>query len=206
MAKILFNKGNKFTKGGATMDIVALQDVVVTETEKDKLPWLQLFTTGYRVSADTIDWSKWNGCVYSDIDSKHYYNECMQFDAEKLKNSLNEYLLINFNYNYYGMQTSNSGTGYHILFFFDVEKSKENFKKCERKVREIVAEAFTNIGAKEIFEWPKVADRCSTSPYQGMYLTAKPWLWGNYNQPGFGSGYGHEWRCRGNGRNGNTPQ
>lgn len=184
---ILFNKGNKYTKGGATMDIVALQDIVVTEKEKDNLPWLQLFNCGYRVTNDTIDWSTWNGCVYSDIDSKHYYNECRKFDADKLMKGLNHYLLINYNYNYLGMQTSNSGTGYHILFYFDVEKNEENFKKCEQRVREIMKETFTNIGAREIYEWKKVADKCSSSPLQGMYLTNKEWCWGNYNQPGFGS-------------------
>lgn len=187
MVKIQFNKGNTYTKGGAVMEIVNLQDIVVKDAAKSDLPWLQLFNTGRRVTSDNIDWSAWNGCVYSDIDSKHYYKECKQFDPNKLKNALHEYLLINFNLNYYGMQASNSGTSYHILFFFDVERTEDNFKKCAQKVKEIVAEAFTNIGAKDIFEWPKVADRCSSSPYQGMYLTAKPWLWGNYNQPGFGS-------------------
>ena len=187
MAKILFNKGWKYTKGGETMEVVSLPDVVVSETDKDNLPWLQLFNTGYRVTTASLDWSGWNGCVYSDIDSKHYYNECKPFDADKLRNGLHDYLLIYYNFNYLGLQTSNSGTGYHILFYFDVEKSEENFKKCAQRVKEIVAEAFSNIGAKEIFEWPKVADNCSMSPYQGIYLTNKPWLWGNSDQPGFGS-------------------
>jgi len=175
-------------KGGDVLNVKTLREIATPhKEEKSANVWLQMFDCGYRVTSNNIEWSSWNGCVYSDIDSKHYYNECKPFDSDKLKEGLHEYLLINFNYNYLGLQTSDSRTGYHILFYFDVEKTEENFKKCAQRVREIVAETFTNIGAGDIFNWPKVADRCSTSPYQGMYLTDKPWLWGNSNQPGFGS-------------------
>lgn len=175
-------------KGGRKMEVKPLKDIKIgNNKEKDAMPWLQMFDCGYRVVSDNIKWETWNGCVYSDIDSKHYYNECKPFKADVLMNALHEYLLINYNFNYYCMQMSNSGTGYHILFYFDVEKNEESFKKCAQRVREIVEEAFINIGAKEIFEWPHVADKCSESQYQGMYLTDKPWLWGNSEQPGFGS-------------------
>ncbi len=175
-------------KGGDKMGVKTIQEIPTTKSEeKTSKIWLQMFDCGYRVTKETIDWSTWNGCVYSDIDSKHYYNECRKFNAEQLREALHDYLLTYYNFNYFGLQTSNSGTGYHILFYFDVERTETNFKKCAQKVREIVAEAFTNIGAKEIFEWPHVADKCSESPYQGMYLTAMPWLWGNSDQPNFGS-------------------
>ena len=175
-------------KGGDKMGVKTIQEIPITKSEeKSSEVWLQMFDCGYRVTTKNIDWSTWNGCVYSDIDSKHYYNECRKFDAEQLREALHNYLLINYNFNYLGLQTSNSGTGYHILFYFDVERTEIDFKKCAQRVKEIVAEAFTNIGAKEVFEWPKVADNCSSSPYQGMYLTTKPWLWGNSDQPHFGS-------------------
>ena len=182
-------KGEWFLpKGGDKMAVKTLREIpTVDDEEKASKIWLQMFNCGYRVTSSNIKWDSWNGCVYSDIDSKHYYNECKPFEAQKLEEALHEYLLINYNYNYYALQASNSGTGYHILFYFDVDRTESNFKKCAQKVREIVAEAFTNIGAKEIFEWPKVADNCSSSPYQGMYLTAWPWSWGNSDQPGFGS-------------------
>ena len=152
-------------KGGDKMEVKTLRDIATPyKEEKTANVWLQMFDCGYRVTTENIDWKSWNGCVYSDIDSKHYYNECRKFDTEKLRNGLHEYLLINHNFNYLGLQASNSGTGYHILFYFEVEKSEENFKKCAQRVKEIVAEAFAKIGAREIFEWPKVADRCSASP------------------------------------------
>ena len=144
MAKILFNKGNRFTKKGAAMGVVALQDVVVTETEKNKLPWLQMFTTGYRVGSENVDWSMWNGCVYSDIDSKHYYNECKPFNVDNLLNALYEYLLIYVNYFFYCLQLSNSKNSFHILFYFDVPKTEDNFKKCSQFVQDTMQEALTS--------------------------------------------------------------
>ena len=181
---------DKWTKpsNGDKMNVKPLKDIRFGKnTEKDASPMIQMFDCGYRVGKENIDWSGWNGCVYSDIDAKHYYNDCKQFDTEKLRQGLHEYLLVYHNFNYYALQTSNSGLGYHILFYFDVDKTENNFRKCAQRVREIVAEAFTNIGAKAIFDWPHVADKCSESPYQLMYLTDKPWLWGNSDQTGFGS-------------------
>ena len=187
MKKILFNKGQQFTKGGAKMDVIELQDIIVKEgIAKSDLPWLQLFNTGYRVTSDKIDWSGWNGCVYSDIDSKHYYNECKKFDVDKLCSALYEYLLINVNDYFYCLQQSNSKTSFHILFYFDVAKTEDSFKKCAQLVQDITREAFYGIGAGEIYDWPKVNDGCSKSPLQGMFLTNNPIQYGHYDQPGFG--------------------
>ena len=173
-------------KGGEDMEVVRLQDVVVSDLDKKDLPWLQLFDTGYRVTSDNIDWSRWNGCVYSDIDSKHYFEECRKFDVDNLCKMLYEYLLINVNYNFYCLQQSHSKTGFHILFYFDVPKSEESFRKCAQFVQDRVREAFYKIGAAEIYDWPKVNDGCSKSPLQGMFLTGNPIQYGYYEQNGFG--------------------
>lgn len=187
MVRILFNKGQQFTKGGESMDVVELQDVIVKEgTAKSDLPWLQLFSSGYRVTSDSINWSEWNGCVYSDIDSKHYYNECKKFDVNKLCSALYNYLLFNVNYHFYCLQLSDSKTSFHILFYFDVPRTEESFKRCAQFVQDTMREAFYGIGAGVIYDWPKVNDGCSKSPVQGMYLTNNPIQYGNYNQQGFG--------------------
>ena len=184
-----FEEENRWTLPvmGKKMSVKPIKEIRVGKNkEKGSAPWLQMFNCGYRVTTENIDWNTWNGCVYSDIDAKFYFNDCKPFDTEKLRNDLHDYLLFNYNYNYYGMQASGSGRGYHILFYFNVEKNEDSFRKCAQRVREIVTEAFTNIGRKDIIEWPKVADKCSGSPYQGMYLTDKPWLWGNSDQLHFG--------------------
>lgn len=187
MKQILFNSGSTYTKAGDKMNVLQLSDIDVVNTKKEDLPWLQMFNSGYRVNKANIDWNTWNGCIYSDIDSKHYYNDVRKFNTENLKQSLYNYLYYTYDNIFYCMQLSNSGTGYHILFYFDVEKSELNFKKCSQYVMDVVKEAFSAIGAGDIINYKKVADRCSTSPYQGMYLTNNELIFGNTNDRFFGN-------------------
>ena len=84
MKNILFNSGTTYHKGGQKMDVVELSSIDVKNTKKEDLPWLQVFNSGYRVTTDNIDWNTWTGCVFTDIDSKKYYNDVKQFDAKRL--------------------------------------------------------------------------------------------------------------------------
>ena len=84
MKNILFNSGTTYHKGGQKMDVVELSSIDVRNTKKEDLPWLQVFNCGYRVTTDNIDWNTWTGCVFTDIDSKRYYNDVKQFDAKRL--------------------------------------------------------------------------------------------------------------------------
>ena len=69
MIDIKFNTGKTFDKGGDIMSVKNLYEIKVAQgTKKEDLPWLQMFNSGKRETKDTTDWSKWNGCVYSDID------------------------------------------------------------------------------------------------------------------------------------------
>ena len=106
MKNILFNSGTTYHKGGQKMDVVELSSIDVRNTKKEDLPWLQVFNCGYRVTTDNIDWNTWTGCVFTDIDSKRYYNDVKQFDAKRLLDLLYDYLLINYNDNFYNIQIS----------------------------------------------------------------------------------------------------
>ena len=179
---------NVLPKGGDKMEVKTLREIPTTNSgEKTSKIWLQMFDCGYRVTTKNIDWSTWNGCVYSDIDSKHYYNECKPFNVDNLFKALYDYLFYNIHYNFYCLQQSSSKNSFHILFYFDVPKTEDNFKKCSQFVQDTMREAFYNIGAKEIFDWPHVNDTCTVSPVQGMYLTNNPIKYGNYEQHGFGA-------------------
>lgn len=170
---IRFNSGTTYHKTGQKMNVLSLDSINVRDTKKEDLPWLQVFNCGYRVSHENIDWNYWNGCVFVDIDSKHYYNECKQFDVEKLEVGLYEYLSSQFSNNFYAIQRSNSGTSYHIIFYFNVAKNELNYKKCANYARELCENAFVELGIGFIWNWKGVNDRCSISPYQGMYLTSQ---------------------------------
>ena len=94
MKQILFNSGSAYDKGGDKMNVVEINSIDVKNKEKNKLPWLQVFNSGYRVTTDNIDWKTWNGCVFADVDTKRYYNNKKRFDPQKLLDAL--YKLNNF--------------------------------------------------------------------------------------------------------------
>ena len=173
MGDILFNSGTTYHKTGQKMDVLSIDCINVKDTKKEDLPWLQVFNCGYRVSHDNIDWKYWNGCVFVDIDSKHYYNDCKKFDADKLEEYLYEHLQLCYTQNFFAIQRSNSGTSYHVIFYFNVKKNELNFKKCTSYARDICEAAFIELGLSEIWNWKGVNDKCSISPYQGMYLTSQ---------------------------------
>lgn len=187
MKNILFNSGSTYSHGGETMKIIDLQSIDVKNTKKEDLPWLQVFNCGYRVTSENLDWNYWNGCVFVDVDSKRYYNDVKQFDAKRLLDLLYDYLLINYNDNFYNIQISNSGTSYHIMFYFDVEKNEDNFKKCSAYAQDIVRTSFKAIGAEDIILYEKVIDKCCLSQYQGIYITKNEILFGSIEDPFFGS-------------------
>lgn len=171
--RIEFNSGTTYHKTGQEMNVLTLDSISVTKTSKEDLPWLQVFNCGYRVSHNNIDWKYWNGCVFVDIDSKHYYNDCKKFDADKLEEYLYEHLQMCDTQNFFAIQRSNSGTSYHVIFYFNVEKNELNFKKCTSYARDICETTFIELGLSEIWNWKGVNDKCSISPYQGMYLTSQ---------------------------------
>lgn len=172
---INFNAGTTYHKEGQTMQILSLNDIDVKNTEKNDLPWLQVFESGYRVTSNNIDWQLWNGCCFIDIDSKHFYEEVKKFNVDKVEDFICDKLSSNNPYNFYCAQKSNSGTGFHFIFYFDVEKTETNFKKCVQYATELVKDAFeSNPQTSQIIHHNKVLDKCTISPYQGMYLTNHP--------------------------------
>ncbi|MEE0084190.1 MAG: DEAD/DEAH box helicase family protein, partial [Paludibacteraceae bacterium] len=184
---------NRFVKSGGQGKQVTLTEYdvnILNGVGKGDLPLIQLFDTDYRVSTQNVDWNLWNGCVYIDIDSKHYYNEVRQFDIDRLFDLLYEYLLVAYTFNFYCIQKSASGTSYHFWFYFKVEKSEDNFKKAEDIARNMVVEAFENVGAGEIIHYKvgdkAVLDNCTVSPFQGFHPSCYPFSFGNHSLLWFG--------------------
>ena len=184
---------NRFVKSGGQGKQVTLTEYdvnILNGVDKGNLPLIQLFDTDYRVSTQNVDWNLWNGCVYIDIDSKHYYNEVRQFDIDRLFDLLYEYLLVAYTFNFYCIQKSASGTSYHFWFYFKVEKSEDNFKKAENLARNMVVEAFENVGAGEIIHYKvgdkAVLDNCTVSPFQGFHPSCYPFSFGNHSLLWFG--------------------
>ena len=173
MKQIEFNVWpNAYLKGGESCNVKDIHEIIkINPRNKEEQPCLQVFNTGYRVISDNIDWNNWNGCVFVDIDSKHYYNEVKKFDTEKLYDALYNELI--YSSNFYNLHKSWSGTSYHIIFYFNVEKNEINFNKCVQRSREITFECFEEIGCDKILNYKNVLDKCTISPYQCMFFNQK---------------------------------
>lgn len=173
MKQIEFNVWpNAYLKGGESCNVKDIHEIIkINPKNKEEQPCLQVFNTGYRVISDNIDWNNWNGCVFVDIDSKHYYNEVKKFDTEKLYDALYNELI--YSSNFYNLHKSWSGTSYHIIFYFNVEKNEINFNKCVQRSREITFECFEEIGCDKILNYKNVLDKCTISPYQCMFFNQK---------------------------------
>lgn len=181
---------NNFVKNGEKGKVISLHNFDfsnIENVEKQLLPYIQNFTCGYRAGNNCVDWSTWNGCIFIDIDSGKYYKEVEHFDADKLEDALEFYLLTNYNNNFYWIQKSNSGKGYHISLYFDVEKTELNQQKAGRIALDIIKRTFKDIGAERIIKYPGVLDTKSIERFRGMYVTHHPIKFGAYTQNWFGS-------------------
>lgn len=169
-------------KSGKQMSIGNLDEIsskITNETEKGSEPWCQVFDTGYRVSKENIDYSKWNGFTFTDVDSKHFYMEVKPFNVQALLEGLYCQGQLFFKENFYCIYMTNSQQGYRILWYWDCERTEENFKKCSILTYRFTKELFYKCGdqAKDIIEYVskdkkfRVLDYCSKSIYQGFYLT-----------------------------------
>ena len=189
MINIQFNVGSSFDKTGAPTKVLSLDNIKVpANCTKEQQPFIQIYNSGYRVSSMTkdMDWSFWNGCVIIDVDSKHYYNDVRKFNEDRLLEELHSALWSEYPYNYYAIQQSWSGTSYHIFFYYNVDKTEENIRKCTQKSREYVVSVFEAIGRGDVIHYAGVLDKCTNSPYQGIFVSNRDIKFGMVDTIDFG--------------------
>lgn len=167
-------------RGGEKMNIATLDDIqkcVNPKLPKAAMPWVQVFSNGYRVTHDNLDWKEWNGVTFIDIDSKLFYKNVHPFDVDKLLKAIIEEAQYRFNNNFYCVHLSNSKLGYRIFWYWNCEHNELNFKKCCVLTEQYTKELFYSFGkdASEIIDYKegrsKVLDSCSHSIFQGTYVT-----------------------------------
>lgn len=170
----------RLCKGGEKMQIDTLANIqqhANFNLPKDAQPWCQVFNNGYRVTKDRLKWDEWTGFTFSDIDSKWFYNYEKPFNVEALLKAIIEYAPIQYNYNYYASHLTNSKKGYRIFWYWNCDRTEENFKKCCVLTEQYTRKLFYYFGdqAKQIIDYKldkhKVLDHCSTSIMQGFYIT-----------------------------------
>ena len=149
---ILFNVFPKdTTKGNEQIYVLDLKTIHSSAIDKNKLPAIQMFNNGQRVIKNEIDWNSWNNIVWVDVDSKYFFNEDSDFiklSKDKQETAINNFIIGFKNYfefncllNYYALNVSKSQKGFKALFYFNCEKSEENYLKCTKKAIGFVLDA-----------------------------------------------------------------
>ena len=178
-------------KGGFPMEVIDIQSVdfsVYKNTKKEKMPVIQMFDCGYRITKDcgeeeyTEKFKHWNGCVFIDLDSKKYngiYAEQLKntFDLfiEKSSNNLSEY--TESRNNFYFAQKSASGNSAHFVFYYNVEHTEVNFLLCCNHAQKCVVRCIKTFWAKcaeDIISDDEILDKCSRKPMQFLYMSGNP--------------------------------
>lgn len=180
------------TKSGTKCLTVRMQDLKqYGSLDKSDSYLIQTYATGYRIAKDNVDYSKWNGAIFIDIDSKKYkrdgnilfFGQLDRFnkfvpDPEK-EDTFNLFyisMLDSINAicdNLAFAQQSASRYSFHIVYWFDCERTEDNFKKAEKYAYNTTIEAARRLGKdfSDIIEFNGVLDSCTQSIGQGIYVT-----------------------------------
>lgn len=134
------------------------------------LNFCQAIECGYRMGKDDIDYTKWNGCTWEDID----YKKCIDIfniDPIEIYNNVWNYLIEHYNDIIYYCELSRSKKGFHYLFYFNCTRNKNTFMMCKAMSICIIKEAFINSGYSKIIDYPEIYDDCSFTLYQPIFIT-----------------------------------
>ena len=158
--------------------IEEIQKLVKLTMIKIACPWLQMFDNGYRVSTANSGYADWNGATFADIDGKHYFHDkkLTNINSKKLLAAIDRQLKIDYPNNYVCSYVSASGLGFRIVWYWQCERTQDNFLKCALLTEKCTRQLFYNLGDdfKNMIDYKsngkKVLDSCSKSILQGMYL------------------------------------
>ena len=143
----------------------------------------QMADCGFRVGNKTWKTEYWNQCCYEDIDYKFYIQYFEEKDPSKVVPVMSLYTDIvkcicsNWPETFYYAELSRHENGFHFIFYFDVERTEENIKKCKMMSKRIIKTAFIKCGYGDIIDFAlnekngKVFDTCTESKLQLIYLT-----------------------------------
>lgn len=83
--------------------------------------------------------------------------------------------------NFYWLQKSHSGKSLHIVFYFSIEKTVINFKKCALAARNAVIDEIHRLlpenAAEDLIRTPGVIDDCGSKIVQLLYMSGHPILY-----------------------------
>ena len=173
--------------GKDVMQIGTIEDIqkfVKPTFVKEECPLIQAFTCGYRMTKSTLNFDYWNNVTFTDIDTKNYFKDKnISIDINKLHEHIHRQAIIDYPNNYVCSYVTASGLGFRIIWYWDCDKSKDNFDKCAMLTDEYARNIFYSFGDafKEMIDYDGVLDKCSKSSLQCMYLWQSP-LFNDYTK------------------------
>lgn len=154
---------------GTPVQLMYIKDI---KPREGMMMYSQMCDAGYRMGKDQEDYSKWNQCVFEDIDYKFYIENHEEFiDPIIIYEQLYGWLYNNYKNILYYTELSRTNRGYHIIFYFNVQRNKNNRMMCKALADFIINRAFNELGYSDIINWPKVFDDCADSFYQACFFT-----------------------------------
>lgn len=174
MTKPIFNFAHIEKEEFAPHNGTAVQLMYINDMYKldNMLMFTQMCDAGYRMGRENEDYNKWNQCIFEDIDYKFYISNHDKFiDPNILYEQLYDWLYNNYRNIFYYCELSRHMNSFHYIFYFNVQRTKNNRMMCKSISNFIIHQAFESLGYKDIIEWPKVYDDCSDSFYQPCFIT-----------------------------------
>ena len=173
--------------GKDVMQLGTIEDIqkfVKPTFVKEECPLIQAFTCGYRMTKSTLNFDYWNNVTFTDIDTKNYFKDKnLSIDINKLHEHIHRQAIIDYPNNYVCSYVTASGLGFRIIWYWDCDKSKDNFDKCAVLTDKYARNIFYSFGDafKEMIDYDGVLDKCSKSSLQCMYLWQAP-LFNDYTK------------------------
>ena len=172
-------------KGGTPMSLYYIKDMPVSDGV-NKLR-CQMFDCGFRVIRENREWKWWNQTTYEDVDYKNWIKYCKEYlhdesriiDVLEIHKKVFVYIVKHWPEMFYYAEISRHENGFHYIFYFDTERTGENWNKCKQISHAIIKQAFIGCGYEEIINlkqagsWNDVFDDCTDSEYQLCYITKK---------------------------------
>lgn len=190
MNKPLFNfsyveNTEKLPKNNTQLMLMYIEDIIKKE---GMMMFSQMCDAGYRMGIKNEDYKYWNQCTFEDIDYKKYMavnNGAL--DPETIYDALWNWIYDNYKDILYYAELSRSKKGFHFIFYFNVNRTKNNRLMCKALSIYVIHKAFEACSLKYILDTKGVYDNCTNSFYQPCFLTLNDYKI-NKECTGMGSG------------------
>lgn len=176
-----YNDSYNDPKGGTLMSLYKINDMPpIKEGLRRRC---QMCDCGFRATNNNSEIVNWNQCQYEDIDYKNWIHYWKEHDESKVISPETIYVnVVNYIINkwpetLYYYEVSRHGEGFHFIFYFDVERTVDNWKNTKNISHAIMKQAFIDCGYSDIINFDgggtvnKVFDSCTDRWNQLIYLS-----------------------------------